>query len=162
MSPFRVFVSSPVIGIEDFRIAIQSAARHAKSSGKIEFFFYEEHEITRIPGKTVCESIFAVAGHAFDAIFIFFKDRVGQGTQDELQYFEQIIIPGNEDCQIWWSQIYCENCSSEVTDLVMRLLTKNTGLRVIAGEEKIDSPDRLKGRFTAKLFEVIGGLTSRV
>jgi len=154
--PFRVFVSSPVTGIELFRYEIMSAARHAERSGKFEFFFFEQHENARVDGKTICESIFEQSGQHFDAFFVFFQNRVGQGTVEELDHFEQSIRPGNPNCRLWWSQIYCEQHPQDVSAFLGRLHEYNTGLQCVAGEELNNAPSVLKGRFTAKLFETIG------
>lgn len=153
--PFRVFVSSPVTGIEEFRYEIMSAARHAERSGKFEFFFFEHHENARVDGKTICESIFEQSGQNFDAFFVFFRDRVGPGTIEELDYFTQNILMENPNCKLWWSQIYCDQHGEEVNDFLGRLHEHNTGLQVVPGEELNDRPSVLKGRFTAKLFETM-------
>lgn len=158
MPPFRIFVSSPVFGIEDYRYAVMSAARAAENCGKLEFFFFENSQNDRIAGQTICQSIFARTGTAFDAAFFFFKDRIGVGTREELDYFEAEILPVNPSCQIWWTQIYCETCPPEVSDFLARLQNYNTGLPIVPGEEKIDRPDYLKGRFTAKLFSIVANL----
>jgi hypothetical protein len=158
LPPFRIFVSSPVYGIEDYRYAVMSAARAASTSRKFEFFFYENSENHTIPGRTVCESIFAATELSFDAVFFFFKDRVGKGTWEELEFFETNILPGNPMCQIWWTQIFCDESPADVLSFIQRLLKYNTGLAAVAGEEKIDRPEHLKGRFTAKLFSTISGL----
>lgn len=132
------------------------AAIEATGSGKLEFFFYEYRENQIIDGKTVCESIFAEAGENFDAIFIFFKDRVGPGTHEELRYFENIIIPQNNDCQVWWSQIHCDRYPEDVTEFVKHLTTKyNTGLQAIPGKGLNNSPKNLKGRLISKLLKVV-------
>jgi hypothetical protein len=162
MQPFRVFVSSPVTGIELFRTEIMSAARYAKSGGQFEFYFFEEHENVRVEGKTICESIFEVSGIHFDAFFIFFRDRVGNGTREELDFLENTILKLNPGCQVWWTQIYCEQCPQDVEDFIGRLQNYNTGLRVVAGEEMINSPRELKGRFTAKLHEISGKRASNI
>lgn len=151
--PFRVFVSSPVYGIERFRYAVLDAARAARGSGRFEFFFFEEKENCVTPGMTICESIFKANGHNFDALFIFFKDRVGQGTIDELEYFQNVIYPMNPSCEIWWTQIYSNSGhSSEVTTILEKLNQFNTGIPIIPGRELISTPHDLALRFTAKLW----------
>ncbi len=156
--PFRVFVSSPVTGIETFRYEIMSAARHAERSRKFEFFFFEHHENARVEGKTICESIFEQSGQNFDAFFVFFRDRVGAGTIEELDYFTNVILQNNPSCQLWWSQIYYDPPTNAVDDFLGRLHEHNTGLQVVPGEELNDKPGVLKGRFTAKLFETMGSI----
>jgi hypothetical protein len=154
LRPFRVFVSSPVDGIEKFRIEVMKVARAAENGGKFKFFFYEYFENARIPGKTVCESIFESSGEQFDALFIFFKDRVGAGTIEELDYFETKIIPKNPDCKVWWSQIHSDQKSEDVTQFVGRLLNYSTGLPIVPGDEIIKRPSQLTGRLIAKLLSL--------
>lgn len=156
MPPFRIFVSSPVDGIEDFRTAVKRAARGVENSNKFQFFFYEQYENIRQPGKTVCESIFATSGHQFDALFVFFKDRVGSGTIEELDYFESTIIPQNPDCKIWWAPIYCAQRPDATTQFIGRLLQHGTELPEVAGDEKIEQPIQLTGRLAAKLWSLVG------
>lgn len=146
-----MFVSSPVDGIMDFREEIKKAALAAEVGKKFRFFFYEDFENERLNGKTVCESIFASSGEQFDALLIFFRDRVGPGTIEELDYFEQIIIPKNPHCKIWWSQIYCDDQSADTRDFVSRLLGYSTGLPIVAGDLKIERPIQLVGRLVAKI-----------
>lgn len=159
MAPFRVFVSSPVTGIEEYRYEVMSAARYANRSGVFEFFFFEHHENKRVDGKTICESIFEESGTNFDAFFVFFKDRVGTGTREELDFFEETIIAKNPDCQVWWSQIFCESTPDDVQEFIGRLQAYNTGLQTVEGEEMNDTPKVLKGRLTAKVFETIASVT---
>lgn len=159
LPPFRIFVSSPVDGIAKYRAAIMDSALEAIGNGRLEFFFYEYCQNPALEGKTVCECIFAEAGHNFDAIFVFFKDRVGSGTREELDYFEKIIIPLNPACQVWWSQIYNKSYPDDVTKFVKHLTTKyNTGLPAIPGKGLNKSAQRLKGRLTSKLLKVVAGI----
>jgi hypothetical protein len=155
LPPFRIFVSSPVDGIEDFRTAVKRLALSAEINNKFKFFFYEQYENVRQHGQTVCESIFASSGDQFDALFVFFKDRVGPGTIEELDYFENMIIPQNPGCQIWWVPIYCEQRSDDTIEFVGRLLAYGTELREVAGDEKIVQPIQLTGRLTTKLFSLV-------
>jgi hypothetical protein len=154
LPPFRVFVSSPVDGILDFRTEVKNAALAAEFGKKFQFFFYEDFENERLNGKTVCESIFASSGEQFDALFIFFKDRVGSGTIEELDYFEQVIIPKYPNCKIWWSQIYCNAQSDPTRELVQRLLGHSTGLPIVGGDLKIKRPIQLVSRLMAKLLSL--------
>ena len=161
MSPFRVFVSSPVDGIEDFRIAVMKAARAAENSRKFQFFFYENFENERLDGKTICESIFVSSGENFDALFVFFRDRVGAGTMEELDYFENAIMQRNPNCKIWWSQIFCNERSEGTKNLTARLLKYSTGLPILPGDEKIERPSQLAGRLTAKLWSLVDQMPSQ-
>lgn len=128
------------------------AARAAEASGHFKLFFYEHYENERVDGRTVCESIFVSSGEKFDALFVFFKDRVGLGTIEELDYFENSIMSMNPDCKIWWSQIHCENQSEDIKNFKERLLKHNTGLPVAPGDEKIERPNQLAARLTTKIF----------
>ena len=130
------------------------AAEWAETSNRFEFFFYEKFENERLDGQTVCESIFKSSGLQFDALFVFFKERVGQGTIEELDYFESTIIPQNPRCKIWWTSIHCDERSGEANALVDRLLKYNTGLPIVGRELKIETPIQLAGRLTVKCNSV--------
>lgn len=158
MPPFRVFLSSPVDGFDDFRYEIISAARSADASGKFQFFYFEQTENPRLPGMTICESIFESTGNAFDAFFIFFRDRVGAGTIEEFDYFERHLLQVNANCQLWWTKVYSANNQAGVNELLARLHNYNTGLAAVPGEEKNSSERVLKGRFVAKLFQTVVSL----
>lgn len=151
MPPFRIFVSSPVDGIEDFREEIKKIALAYETSKKFQFFFYEDFENELLPGMTICQSIFTSSGERFDALLIFFKDRVGPGTIEELDYFEQVIIPKYPHCKIWWSKIYCGGLPPDTRDFVNRLGKYNTSLPIVGGDLKIERPSQLVGRLVAKI-----------
>lgn len=153
--PFRVFLSSPVDGFVDFRNQIISATRYAECSGKFEFCYFEKSENPRLPGKTICQSIFEATGTHFDAFFIFFGDRVGSGTREEFEYFEQVLLLQNPECQLWWTKVHTEQSLESVTELLGQLHKYNTGLAAVPGEELISSEAILKGRFVAKLFRAV-------
>lgn len=154
MSPFRIFVSSPVDGIKDFRDAVIETSAFARRKGRFEFFFFEEHDNVRIPGKTICESIFVTSGLTFDALFVFFKDRIGNGTKEELDFFETTVIPANPRCDVWWSQIDCDCYPQDVGDFIARLQAYNTGLPTAQGLPKNCTPANLTNRLAAKLLDV--------
>jgi hypothetical protein len=153
MRPFRVFISSPKDGIADYRADIIRATRIVDPE-KFDFFYYEKQNITRKPGQEIHEAIFEVAGTDFDAIFIFFKDRVGRGTINEFDFFEKFILNNNPNCEIWWAQIHCSRTPKLVSDFIGRISIRELELPTIAGEELIVTPSMLRGRFTAKVMEV--------
>lgn len=156
MPPFRIFVCSPVDELEIYRAAVSDTAQAAESTGKFKFFFYENFENQVNNGKSVSQSIIENSGCEFDAILIFFRNRIGDGTLDELSYFEKEIFPKNKACQLWWSKIYCETCEPRVADLVKHLTnTYNTGLPALEGKLLNDSPEILTGRLTAKLIQAV-------
>ena len=166
MPPFRIFVSSPVDGIAEYRAEIIRAARCAVSGGTFEFFFYEQQDIECLPGQTVSEAVFAASGNNFDALFVFFKDYIGDGTLDEFDFFKNTVIKLNPRCEIWWSQIFCQNEPQNVRDFKAQLLgisadsTGSLGLPIVAGGEINDEPWKLAGRFTSKLFGLAARLRS--
>ena len=156
MPPFRVFISSSMRGFEEYRAAMLDAAEELSRNGTFEIFLYEEHSHQAVPGKTICEAIFETSGERFDALFVFFRERVGQGVLDELDYFEKNIIPKNPECEVWWSRIECEECEPAVDRLMERLMTTYGGeLPLVKTAPRNVSPHTLKGRFTAKLISLI-------
>lgn len=155
---FKIFISSPVDGIEEYREEIIRQTRDVVGNEIFEFFFYELQQIDILPNKTITESIFEKSGKDFDALFVFFKDRVGSGTIEELDYFENVIISSNENCQIWWTQIDCDHSPNDVQAFKARLLGHNLGLPKIGGHLRIASPSMLGGVFTAKLWSLVSQL----
>lgn len=160
MPPFRIFLSSPVDGFDNFRNEIISATRYAECSGKFDFCYFERSENPRLPGRTICQSIFEATGTHFDAFFVFFRDRVGSGTREEFDFFEQVILVQNPNCQLWWTKVHSEQNLEGMTDFLGLLHKYNTGLAAVPGEERISSEAVLKGRFVAKLFRAVVSIPS--
>ena len=156
MSKFRVFVSSSVDGIVEYRDAIYSHAMAANGGGRFDIFCYENHDIPTVPGKTIVENIFDVAGHDFDAFFIFFKDKLGNGTRDEFAYFRDVLRPENPDIQLWWTQIHCERNEDCVRDLLAELNQPpgHLGMPTFGGPRNITEPMHLATRFFRTLLDI--------
>lgn len=156
--PFNVFLSSPVYGIKDYRETVVRTAMtmERRMDSKIKFHFYENYEIHRSDDKTICESIFETIGVKFDAFYIFFRERVGQGTIDELDYFENHLRAENPACELWWSEISCspdKEPDADVVTMLSRLNRHNLGLQSATGETIIKSKEDLGFRFLGKVTE---------
>ena len=159
MPPFKVFISSPVYGIPEYRSEIIGSLQDAAASGIFEFFYYEAHEIEILQDRTICESIFAHCGDEFDAVYLFFKDRVGQGTRDEFNYFQNVLKQRNPNCQLWWTQISCAQHDQMTNELLQDIHSVGGNLGLWRRDGKmIESPDLLASVFTAKLWNTAAGL----
>jgi hypothetical protein len=150
MAPFRVFVSSPVYEIEEYRQAVREQAALARASRAYDIFFFEEHDIPRLPDCSICESIFAACGNYFDAFFVFFRDRIGPGTLEEFNHFETVLLNENKNCQLWWAEIQSGPKPQEVLDFIGRLQRYNTGLPIATSSLPLDSAKVLTGQFVVK------------
>ncbi|WP_299212201.1 hypothetical protein [uncultured Tateyamaria sp.] len=151
----KVFVSSPVAGLEPYREAVGLASRLGQ--GRIEFFMFEHYENRRQPGLTIVESILQTSGDEFDAFLMFFQDRLGNGTLEELDAFERIMRPKNPDIEVWWAQISCESHDEEVTNVLERFnQEENTGMPCVRGEEWLNHPDKLRNRVVNQIIESLG------
>lgn len=152
---FKVFVSSPVAGLEPYREAVGLASRLGQ--GRIEFFMFEQYENLRSPGKTVVESILETSGVEFDAFLVFFQDRLGNGTLEELEAFETIMRPKNPNIEVWWAQIHCEDHGHEVAEILERFnQEESTGMPCVKGEEWLNNPDKLRNRVMNQIIESLG------
>ena len=152
-APYRIFISSPVEEIASYREQVIRTAEIAASDGVFEFYYFEKMANVPEPGESICDSIIRHAGCEFDALFLFFKDRVGVGTLAEFEYFHK-KRKINPQIAIWWSQIHCEVASEEVKRIIGRLHEYGTGLPPgLPGEVLIDAPHKLSDRFTRKLIE---------
>ena len=162
---FNVFVASPEIATEHceiarFRAHVRRTATVFEQGGlPVKFHFYEDDQNPRLPGKTICESIFERMNVQFDAFYFFFADRVGEGTSEELEYFKTYRENENPACQLWWSQIYTPNYPQETHDFIGRLQEYGTQLPSVTGEELIEKPDHLAGQLTVQVCKTIQGLT---
>jgi len=156
LSKFRVFDSSPVDDIVEYRDAIYDLALAANARGRFDVFLYESHDIPTIPGRTIVESIFDVAGHDFDAFFIFFKDRLGAGTQAEYEYFRDILRPANPNIKLWWAQIHCQKNEDCVNDLLAEINPPpgHLGMPTFDGPRTITEPSHLANRFFGTLLDI--------
>ena len=159
MPPFRVFISSPVYGIPEYRSEVIGSLQDAASSGMFEFFYYEAHEIEILDGMSICQSIFNHCGNDFDAAYFFFKDRVGDGTREEFDHFQNVLKPRNPDCQLWWTQIHCDNHDEMTGTLLADIHTVGGNLGLWRRDGKmIDTPDILASVLTAKLWNTAAAM----
>lgn len=118
---------------------------------------YEQHENEKIPGKTVVESILETSGIRFDAFMIIFKDKLGNGTLEELEAYKNLMLPENPDIEVWWSQIVCPEHDQEVDELLEWLnQTQRTEMPCLAGEECLDTPEKLRTRVTNQIIMSFG------
>lgn len=153
MAKYKVFVSSPVNGLEAYREAIGKASIFGRDTETFEFFLFEHHENHRLPNKTVCESIFETSGIEFDAFLILFRERLGPGTIEELDAFEALMRPKNPNIDVWWSQIVCDHHDDDVEALLARLNQEwNTGMPCRRGQECLDHPKKLKARVICQML----------
>lgn len=155
MSPFRVFIASPVKGFKDYRREVVVSAREAEDGGggMFEFCFFEREPISILPNTTPTESIFAHFGNEYDAFFLFFKDRVGPGTQAEFDHYLATLKVVNPNCQLWWRQIDCDTHDNS-TDTLLRGLHGPGGCTDLHRLELglVETPDRLANLFVSKLL----------
>ncbi len=159
MPPYRVFISSPVYGIPEFRSEVIGSLQDAAASGIFEFFYFEGHEIEIQPDKTICESIFAHCGDDFDAVYLFFRDRVGQGTRDEFDYYRNVLRKRNPNCQLWWTKINCGDHDLMTAQLLEDIHDVGGNLGLWRRDGKlIETPDILASVFTAKLWNTAAAL----
>jgi hypothetical protein len=153
--PFKVFVSSPVDGIVDFRQAVSQAAAVLNSDDiffpRYHVFLYEEHENRMKPGMTISQSIASTFGDHCDAFIVFFRDRIGNGTLEEFTIFESHFRLINPACRLWWSQINCENTPDDVHVFRRRLLNHATEMKAVRSQFLIETPDHLKERIIVRL-----------
>lgn len=159
MSPFRIFIASPVNGLEDYRREVANVARDTENNGDFEFCFFEKdphNPPQMLPAHSITESIFSHFGGEFDAFFLFFRDSVGTGTRAEFEHYRGVLKVTNPDCQLWWRQIDCDAHGPSATELLTELHKPggNTGLqRRDLGA--VDNPDRLANLFVSQLMYIL-------
>lgn len=154
---YRIFISSPIWKFENFRQAILDSAKLLRETGRFELFFYEEHCHKAVEGKTITEVICDNSGQTYDAMFVAFQNRVGQGTLDELSYFENTIKSMNASADLWWCQVFCGDLEDETTDFRHRLVNHHgTELPIFDGQLVVERPSQLADRFAAHAMRLIG------
>lgn len=166
MTPFRIFIASPVYQFDDYRKELIAAAREAEDDGMFEFCFFEKdhHNPPNMqPGMSITESIFSHFGEHYDAFFLSFKDRVGSGTRAEFDHCISSLRVVNPNCELWWRQVNCNAHDVATNDLLTELHRPggNTGMQRKDGGS-VDTPDRLANLFVSKLLNVSNSLRNGV
>lgn len=151
--PLKVFVSSPVYGIEDYRTQAFRVAQVMNRSGRYDVFLFESHAIKMDSSKTISQNILALFGARCDAFIVFFKDRVGNGTLEEIEHFKNAFSVENPKCKLWWAQVSGGEHDQQVSDLIEDLY--KIGIQMPAAHSAVlDSPEELQWRITTVLTEV--------
>jgi predicted methyltransferase len=155
-NPLRIFISSPVRGYKPFRAEILRCANQFRQSGKFDFFFYEEHKNQTEDGKTISQVIFENSGITYDAMFVSFKDRIGDGTQDELRFFKETIRKNNPNSKLWWCQAHCRRESKDVEKFKGELASLHgLELPLFNGILLLENEKQLADRFAAFLMQFL-------
>jgi hypothetical protein len=151
--PLKVFVSSPVYGIEDYRTQALRLAQVMNPRGRYDVFLFENHIIKMDRTKTISQNILALFGARCDAFIVFFKDRIGNGTREEIEHFKSFFSVENPKCKLWWVQISGGTHDQQVSDLIQNLY--EIGIQMPAAHSAVlDSPEELGWRMTTVLTEV--------
>lgn len=151
--PLKVFVSSPTYGIEEYRKQAFRLAQVMNKGGKFDVFLFEDHAIKMDASKSISQNILGVFGQRCDAFIVFFKDRIGNGTLEEIDHFKARFSVDNPDCKLWWSQISGGPQNQDVLDLIGDLYS--IGIEMPAAfSPMVDSPEELSWRMTTVLTTV--------
>lgn len=151
--PLKIFVSSPIDGIEDYRKQAFRVAHMMNKTGRYDVFLFENHMIEMDASKTISQNILALFGGRCDAFIVFFKDRIGNGTIEEIEHFKNRISADNPQCKLWWSQISGGLFNQQVTDVIGDLY--KIGIQMPAIYSPVmDTPDELFCRMTTVLSDV--------
>ena len=154
--PYRIFISSPVDEYETYREEILRCAKLFRLTGSFEFFFYEEHENKTMPGKTIAEAIYENSGDLYDAMFVSFRNRVGEGTVEELKFFNETIATNNPNAELWWCKAYCSKKKDGTVDFQKSLHNSHAiELPIFDGELLLRRPSQLVDRLHAHLMRKI-------
>lgn len=157
--PFKIFVSSPVDGIVEYRKAVSDAAdilnAENKFNPRFHVFLYEQHQTMMWPGLTVSECIVKTFGKHCDGFIVFFKDRVGSGTLEEFEIFENTFLVENPNCKLWWAQIACKVSPPDVHTFKGRLYKHATEMIAIRNRLTIEEPADLHQRVISRLTSLL-------
>jgi hypothetical protein len=159
-APFKVFVSSPVYEIEDFRRAVAQAADVTNAghifNPRFHVFLYEQHDNQMDPALSPSENIVRTFGEHCDAFIVFFRDRVGNGTLEEFEIFRTRFRVQNPNCQLWWAQIRVNPVPPPVQDFCGRLIQEGgREMPAIRDQLTVESPDHLKERVISRLMGLL-------
>ena len=88
---FRIFISTPIRDFETYRQKIRKCTDHFTETNLFEFFYYEDYQHRAESGKTISQVICEKSGISFDAMFVAFRENVGAGTIEEVNFFETDI-----------------------------------------------------------------------
>lgn len=158
MRPFRVFIASPINNFKDFRQELIATARENEDDSRFELCFFEKDHRNppkMLPEMSITQSIFAHFGPHYDAVFLAFKDRVGDGTRAEFEHFRNTLKVANPNCELWWRQVDCDSHDCATEELLSELHKPggDTGMQRKDGGP-VDTPDRLANLFVSKLLSV--------
>jgi hypothetical protein len=147
----KVFVSSPTYGIEEYRKIAAEVARTANAGrNRFEIFLFENHIIEMDSSISISENITKKFGVHCDAFIVFFKDRIGGGTREEVNVFKNRFKIENPNSKLWSGGINNAEVAEFIGELYQIGIEMPTAFSPI-----LDSPAELRSRMTAVLYEVL-------